>query len=241
MGEIRHSLSRKPHRQRQRQIAQHHVIQANFDIASRWDIRVYGQAGVLVSPTTNDVLGDLTTLDHHLKTSAPCELSEWVIGYDSALLLFREPPNEQTVANFLNSVPSANSKLAESTTTHCVEVSYNGPDLAEVATACGLKIDEVIRRHSAPTYRVRFLGFAPGFAYLDGLDPALQLPRRATPRPRMDSGAVAIGGAHAGIYSVPTPGGWNWLGNTDHPLFLPESPNPFTLAPGDSVQFIAKS
>ena len=167
-------------------------------------------------------------------------MSEWVIGYDSALLIFREPPNEHIVARLLSNVPSAHSELVESTTTHRINVSYNGPDLVEVATASGLEIDEVIRRHSAPTYRVRFLGFAPGFAYLDGLDPALQLPRRATPRPRMDAGAVAIGGAHAGIYSVPTPGGWNWLGNTDHPLFQPDSPNPFTLAPGDSVQFIAK-
>lgn len=213
---------------------------SNFNTASRWDISSYGQSGVLVSPTTDDVLSTLTSLDHHFKTTAPTELLEWVIGYDSALLLFREPPSKNLVAALLNQVSTADSNPGESTTTHRIEVRYDGPDLAEVATASGLEIDEVIHRHSAPTYRVRFLGFAPGFAYLDGLDPALQLPRRATPRPRMDAGAVAIGGAHAGIYSVPTPGGWNWLGNTDHPLFQPDSTNPFTLAPGDSVLFIAK-
>ena len=38
------------------------------------------------------------------------------------------------------------------------------------------------RRHTAATYTVAFCGFAPGFAYLTGLDPALHLPRRATPR-----------------------------------------------------------
>ncbi len=214
---------------------------AKRNAAQHWDIRRYGHDGFLVSPSTGDVLGALTALDHHLKNTAAGELSEWVIGYDSALLLFREPTNENIVASLLNDMPYVDHETAESNIIHHIEVSYDGPDLEEVATASGLDIDEVIRRHSAPTYRVRFLGFAPGFAYLDGLDPSLHLPRRDTPRPRMNAGAVAIGGTHAGIYSVPTPGGWNWLGNTDHPLFQPNTTNPFTLAPGDSVQFIAKS
>lgn len=216
------------------------MIPPILDTAPHWDIRRYGHTGVLVSPTTDDVLGALTALDHHFKNAAVDVLSEWVIGYDSALLLFREPIDEHIVASLLNDVPLMDSDTAESTNIHRIEVCYDGPDLAEVATASGLDINEVIRRHSAPSYRVRFLGFAPGFAYLDGLDASLHLPRRSTPRPRMSAGAVAIGGAHAGVYSVPTPGGWNWLGNTDHPLFKPDSTSPFTLSPGDSVQFITK-
>ena len=81
-----------------------------------------------------------------------------------------------------------------------VPVVYDGEDLAAVAAACGLTTSEVIARHSAVTYRCAFCGFAPGFAYLTGLDPALHLPRRATPRTRVPAGSVAIAAElHGGV------------------------------------------
>ena len=117
---------------------------------------------------------------------------------------------------------------------------YDGADLEEIARAAKLSCNEVIKLHSAPIYTVRFLGFAPGFAYLDGLDPRLMLPRRSEPRIRMDPGAVAIGGPHTGVYTVPSPGGWNWLGNTATPLFDPTTEH-IALHPGDTVRFIPKN
>src|SRR5579884_1117425 len=45
-------------------------------------------------------------------------------------------------------------------------VRYDGPDLASVASATGLSVAEVVRRHSEATYHAAFTGFAPGFAYL---------------------------------------------------------------------------
>ena len=47
---------------------------------------------------------------------------------------------------------------------------YDGEDLDDVARATGLDRDEVIARHTGSTFRVAFCGFAPGFAYLRGLD-----------------------------------------------------------------------
>src|SRR5262249_472739 len=67
-----------------------------------------------------------------------------------------------------------------------------GPDLDEVATACRLTPEEVIDLHSASPHRVYMLGFAPGFPYLGGLDPRLEMPRRPTPRTRVPAGSVAI-------------------------------------------------
>ena len=58
-------------------------------------------------------------------------------------------------------------------------VWYAGEDLATVAVACGLTGEGVIELRAAE-YRVGAIGFAPGFAYLGGLDPRLVLPRRAT-------------------------------------------------------------
>jgi KipI family sensor histidine kinase inhibitor len=81
------------------------------------------------------------------------------------------------------------------------------------------------------------VGFAPGFAYLGELDPKLVLPRRAEPRPRVPAGAVAIGGAHTGVYPFATPGGWHLIGRTDAVLFDSHRAAPALLRVGDRVRF----
>jgi KipI family sensor histidine kinase inhibitor len=83
------------------------------------------------------------------------------------------------------------------------------------------------------------LGFAPGFPYLLGLDPALQVPRRATPRTRVPMGSVAIGGAQTGIYPSELPGGWQLIGRTPLVLFDADRDPPSLLMPGDRVRFVA--
>src|SRR5690606_16896708 len=94
-----------------------------------------------------------------------------------------------------------------------------GPDLAGVAAHAGLSESAAIARHSAPDYVVAMIGFLPGFPYLLGLDPALSIPRLATPRPEVPAGAVGIGGAQTGIYPQPSPGGWRLVGRTPLALF----------------------
>jgi len=118
----------------------------------------------------------------------------------------------------------------------CYEAQY-APDLVDVARACALDIEEVIARHSAATYHVAMLGFAPGFPYLLGLDDALRVPRRAQPRARVPRGAVAIGGAQTGIYPSSLPGGWQLIGRTPLQLFDAQRDPPCLLAPGDRVHF----
>ena len=113
----------------------------------------------------------------------------------------------------------------------------DGPDLAEVAAAPGLREDEVVDQHAGAEYEVRFIGFSPGFPYLAGLPEVLRTPRREAPRGRVPAGSVAIAGAQAGIYPIGSPGGWNVVGRTDFILFDPARANPATLAPGDRVRF----
>jgi KipI family sensor histidine kinase inhibitor len=125
-------------------------------------------------------------------------------------------------------------------TTHEIAVRYDGDDLAELAAHAGLHIDDVIARHARATYRVAFVGFQPGFAYLDGLPLELHAPRRSTPRPRVPVGSVAIGGAWTGIYPLATPGGWNLVGTTDAVLFDGRRPVPALLQPGDAVRFVPR-
>lgn len=119
-----------------------------------------------------------------------------------------------------------------------IPVRYDGEDLAAVAARLDLGVPEVVTRHTAPTYTVACLGFSRGFPYLDGLDPALRLPRRDTPRPRVPAGAVAIAADQAGIYPQASPGGWHLLGRTDAAIFDPGREPPGLLAPGDRVRFV---
>lgn len=121
-----------------------------------------------------------------------------------------------------------------------IPVCYDGdcaPDLAEAAQSLALSEDEVVRRHSAGLYRVAMLGFSPGFPYLLGLDPRLQLPRRATPRTRVPAGSVAIGGAQSGIYPRELPGGWHLIGRTPLNLFDLHRTPPNLVAVGASLRF----
>jgi len=85
---------------------------------------------------------------------------------------------------------------------------------------------------------VYMLGFSPGFPYLGGLDPALQVPRLAQPRLQVPAGSVAIAGPQAGIYPQSTPGGWRIIGHTHLVLFDPGAESPFLLRSGDSVRFV---
>ncbi|HEY7113209.1 MAG TPA: 5-oxoprolinase subunit PxpB [Thermoanaerobaculia bacterium] len=112
-----------------------------------------------------------------------------------------------------------------------------GADLADLAERAGISPEELCRRHAEGQYTVAFLGFAPGWAYLSGLDPALHAPRLATPRPRVPAGSVAIGGPYTGVYPSATPGGWRLVGRAAVRLFDEESDPPALLAPGDAVWF----
>lgn len=120
----------------------------------------------------------------------------------------------------------------------CYEGEDLAPDLAEVAVHCGLSENDVVSRHSAGDYVVRFVGFMPGFPYLDGLDPALAVPRLATPRTRVPAGSVAIGGSQTGVYPFSTPGGWRIVGRTPARLYDPHRAPRALASIGDRVRFV---
>ncbi|WP_198420042.1 5-oxoprolinase subunit PxpB [Lysobacter enzymogenes] len=123
-----------------------------------------------------------------------------------------------------------------------IPVAYGGefgPDLDTAAAQLQLTPAQLIQRHSGGDYRVAMIGFAPGFPYLSGLEPALALPRLATPRTQVAAGSVAIGGAQTGIYPRPGPGGWRLLGRTPLRLFDAARAAPSLLQPGDHVRLRA--
>jgi inhibitor of KinA len=117
----------------------------------------------------------------------------------------------------------------------CYDVEF-GPDLADVSAYTGLSAEEVIRLHSSATYRVCFLGFTGGFAYLGGMPEVLHTPRLATPRRAVASGSVGIAGGQTGIYPTETPGGWRLIGRTPVQMFNPLGQPPTRVRSGDIVR-----
>lgn len=111
------------------------------------------------------------------------------------------------------------------------------PDLASVALAVGLSPAEFISIHSSQLYTVYMLGGFPGYPFLGDVPESIRVPRRTSPRVRVEPGSVAVAGRLSAIYPMPTPGGWNLVGRTPLPIFDPELPDPALLSPGDDVLF----
>ena len=117
-------------------------------------------------------------------------------------------------------------------------VTYDGPDLDEVASLTGLSPEQVVTAHTEQPWVVAFGGFVPGFAYLTGGDARLEVPRRADPRTRVPAGAVGLGGRYSGVYPRESPGGWQLIGRTDVELWNADRDPPALLRPGARVQFV---
>lgn len=119
-----------------------------------------------------------------------------------------------------------------------IPVDYQGEDLDDVAQILGISREEVIRRHTGSDYTVAFTGFAPGFAYLTGGHPSLDVPRRRTPRTRIPAGAVGLAGQFSGVYPQASPGGWQIIGVTTMPMWDLGRDVPALLQPGFKVRFV---
>ncbi len=122
-------------------------------------------------------------------------------------------------------------------TAHDIPITPDGIDLPDVLQATALESQEFWHLMTETLFTVGFLGFSPGFAYLYGLPKRLRLPRRASPRPRVRAGSLALGGPYAGLYPQAMPGGWNLVGTTQVPLFDVTREPPALFSPGDTVRF----
>lgn len=175
---------------------------------------------------------------------------ELVVGLESLLVRFAQPPDERSTAVgariaalvATRSITPAR-EAPDDPREHRFEVSYggeDGPDLPLLARELGLREAEVVARHAGTLYTVGLVGFSPGFGYLLGLPRELERPRLASPRPRVPAGSVAIAGPFSAVYPRATPGGWRLLGRTEATLFDPAAVPPARLAAGDRVRFVPR-
>jgi KipI family sensor histidine kinase inhibitor len=192
-----------------------------------------GRRAVLVE--LDDVLGFQAAL-----TQAPPDGVVELVPAARTLLVRFDPAvtGAERLGAALRQVSPVDSRTAEAREV-VIPVVYDGEDLAEVAADAGLTVDSLIALHSAGSYVSAFCGFAPGFAYLSGSDPALHVSRRSSPRTRIPAGSVAIAGEYSAVYPSASPGGWRLLGRTDVPVWDVERDPPNLLPPGTRVRFAA--
>ena len=118
-----------------------------------------------------------------------------------------------------------------------IEVDYRGDDLDDTARVLGVTVEHLVARHVATTWRVAFIGFAPGFGYLVAEDWPFDVPRLDVPRTTVPPGAVGLAGGFSGAYPRSSPGGWRLIGRTDAALWDQHAEPPALLVPGRAVRF----
>lgn len=195
--------------------------------------RPVGEHGLLVECTdADDVAATYATLRQHRDGLGATEI---VPGARTVLLDgLTDVPEARALLAGLVAGPVGPAEWSE---VH-VPVSYDGPDLGEVARQWGVDPDEVVRIHLGTVFVVAFCGFAPGFAYCTGLPDGFTVRRRPEPRPRVPTGSVALAGEFTSVYPRSSPGGWQLIGRTDLALWRPELEEPALLVPGTRVRFV---
>ncbi|WP_132993139.1 5-oxoprolinase subunit B family protein [Gordonia zhaorongruii] len=128
-----------------------------------------------------------------------------------------------------------------------VPVTYDGADLTSAAEGVGHSPARLITAHSAITWQVQFMGFAPGFGYLvphpasdpDDVAVLASLGRRDESRTAVPPGSVAVAAGYSAIYPRDSPGGWHLIGRTSLSMWDSDAEPPALLAAGDLVRFTA--
>lgn len=151
-------------------------------------------------------------------------------------------PETELKDRFREIIKSTQPKHSQKTKIHRIPVCYDpslGEDIEAYIKIKSMTIDQLITMHTEPLYTIYFMGFLPGFPYLDGLDDRLHIERKAIPSQRVQQGSVAIGGKQTGIYPQDSPGGWYTIGHTPITLFDITNTQPSPFMAGDYIKFYA--
>jgi inhibitor of KinA len=122
----------------------------------------------------------------------------------------------------------------------CYDIEV-APDLAEVAAKARMSNTDLARLHVDGAYTVLATGFAPGFAYLGDVAPAIAVPRRSVPRQSVPAGSIGLADQRTGVYPSASPGGWRLIGRVPPSLFADAHERLTRFSPGQAVRFRAIS
>lgn len=209
----------------------------------------FGSHSVLIewpNEIKEDILNDVLAFKLKLENSHVENILQVGSAYNSIVVSYKEElidfdaEIEQLKSIYLN----VDNQLENQSKLWKIPVCYDdifGIDLDNMTLEKNISKHEIIKLHSRNVYTVYFIGFLPGFLYLGGLNESLAIPRKSSPRLKIDKGAVAIGGNQTGIYPLESPGGWNIIGNSPINFFDVKKESPCFAKAGDKIQFYAVS
>lgn len=178
-------------------------------------------------------LGDVTSGQLHGAASglrrALCPAAV-IAGHSSLLFLFETEAPDPSSIQMADAIDEGPTRVVE------IGVSFeekDALDLPEILRFLQISKSKFVDTLLATTPHVRFLGFLPGFAYLDGLPIEWQVPRRATSRQRVPAGSFALAAGMAGFYPHDSPGGWSVVGRSADRFWDESRAEPALLRPGD--------
>jgi inhibitor of KinA len=202
------------------------------------DHAILVEFGDVIDRAVNDRVRDLDAAlaAHPFEgfTEAVPAYTSVLIGFDP--LITSHSIVEGTVADLL----SKPARPLPATATRDVLVCYDddfGPDLSAVADATGLSREAVIAAHLAGDYRVFLYGFAPGYAYMAGVPPQIQLPRKKNAIRDIAAGSVVIAGPQCLVTTLIMPTGWWIIGRSPTRILRTDAVRPFLFDVGDNVTF----
>ncbi|MEW4922829.1 5-oxoprolinase subunit PxpB [Algibacter sp. 2305UL17-15] len=205
----------------------------------------FGERSILIvwpAKIDTTILNDVLNFKHKIEIELTSKFISINNAYNSILITYSIEPlvldeeieRLKSLYNSLGKIEKRTSRLWKLPV--CYDASF-GMDLKGMSQEKNLSVETIIKRHSQPKYTIYFIGFLPGFLYLGGLDKTLFTPRKATPRLKIEKGAVGIGGEQTGVYPSASPGGWNIIGNSPIDFFnVLQNPPCFAKA-GDVIQF----
>lgn len=194
--------------------------------------------GTDVDPAINDCV---LALDQAVTALALPGVHETVPTYRS-LMIHYDPLvlGRQALVDAVAGIEAGDAKPRKPASLWTIPCCYDptmAEDLAEIAAMTKLAPERVVAVHSGATYRVYMYGFSPGFCYLGGVPPEIQVSRRVTPRPPHPANTILLGGGLTLVSTFSMPTGWWLIGRTPERMFAPARERVFLVDVGDALRF----
>ncbi|WP_194816604.1 allophanate hydrolase subunit 1 [Nocardia sp. XZ_19_385] len=204
-------------------------------------IRAAGDRALLVAPT-----GGIADLAAALRNRDVPGVEDVLPAAETLLVTLDSPNDAERVRRALGELlEEAADDVSRGTLSRndfpeplVIPVRYDGVDLDDVARLLNLSTAEVVAAHTSTTWHCGFVGFAPGFGYLESADHRLTVPRRDQARTAIPAGAVALAGGYTAVYPRSTPGGWRLIGHTDLRMWDVDRDPPALIQAGSAVRFV---
>ena len=189
----------------------------------------------------DEASASVLALDKALMASPPPGLRECVPAYLNLLIDF-DPllTDHHAMRDAVERLLRERAPTPGTGRTRVVDVCYDeglSPDLRAVSQATGLSVDAVIACHLQGRYQVRMYGFAPGYAYLSGVPPEIQVPRKAAALRDIAAGSVLVAGPQCLVTTLTMPTGWSIIGRSSTRILTGIDDAPFLFEVGDALRF----